>query len=65
MKTGIIIIFSNSQKQIEKDYFVDCFIKASKIEFCLVDNGSQDITRRNLEEINALCNNVTVNFVKF
>ncbi len=64
MKTGIIIIFHNYEKKIDKDFFIKHSNNASTIEFCLVNNDSKDFTYSALKEIKEHCNNVSVVDVK-
>lgn len=52
MKTGIIIIFHNNEKQIDTDTFIKHLTHLKDIEFCLVDNASKDKTGLALQEIN-------------
>lgn len=66
MKTGIIIIFHNYEKQIDKDFFIKHSNKARAIELCLVNNGSKDRTYGVLTEIKEHCQNISVvNIKKF
>ncbi|MEM5563785.1 glycosyltransferase family A protein [Psychroserpens sp. AS72] len=66
MKTGIIIIFHNYEKEINIDFFINCCKKVKDIEFCLVDNQSKDDTYLILEEVKEQCDNVSiVNIKKF
>jgi len=66
MKTGIIIIFHNYEKDIDINFFVNYCNKAESIEFCLVNNDSNDDTYFILKEVKELCDNVSiVNIKKF
>jgi hypothetical protein len=66
MKTGIIIIFHNYEKEIDIDFFANYCYKAKNIEFCLVNNDSKDGTYLLLEDIKEQCTNVSiVNIRKF
>ncbi|WP_047550228.1 hypothetical protein [Psychroserpens sp. Hel_I_66] len=66
MKMGIIIIFNNYEKSLNVASFIKSLNKIKSIQFCLVNNDSQDETNLLLEEIKYDCNNVTVvNIKKF
>ena len=66
MKTGIIIIFHNYEKEIDIDFFANYCCKAKSIEFCLVNNDSKDDTYLLLKDIKEQCSNVSiVNIKKF
>lgn len=66
MKTGIIIIFHNYEKEININFFISYCKKVRDIEFCLVDNDSKDDTYLLLEEVKEQCENVSiVNIKKF
>lgn len=66
MKTGIIIIFHNYERFIDKELFVRHAEKAKYIHFCLVNNNSKDNTYRVLKDIKEVCQNVSVvNIKKF
>lgn len=66
MKTGIIFIFHNYQKDIDVNFFVNYFTRLESIEFCLVNNNSKDDTYLILKEIKDVCKNVSiVNMKKF
>jgi len=66
MKTGIIIIFHDYEKDIDLEFFVNYCNKSKNIEFCLVNNDSKDGTYIILKEIKEQCDNVSiVNIKKF
>ncbi|TXE19359.1 glycosyltransferase family 2 protein [Psychroserpens burtonensis] len=66
MKTGIIIIFHNYEKEININFFINYCNKAKNIEFCLVNNDSKDDTYSLLKEVKEQCDNVSiVNIRKF
>ena len=66
MKTGIIIVFHNSEKHIDKDLFIRCAEQLLNLKFCLVNNESKDETYNLLKEIKEECENVSVvNIKKF
>ena len=67
MKIGIIIIFHNNEKNINKDLFSKQINKAQNIKFCLVNNCSSDKTHQILKEIKEEClsNVLSVNIKKF
>ena len=48
MKKGIIILFSEDEKKIHKDQFINLFNK-KEIKLCFVNNGSKDNTLMVLE----------------
>jgi hypothetical protein len=64
MKTGIIIIFHNYEKEINLDVFIDNCNKVKGIQFCLVNNDSKDDTYLLLEDIKEHCDNVSIVNVK-
>lgn len=51
MRIGVIIVFHNSEKHIDVDFFVNYLDKAKNLEFCLVNNASKDNTYKVLKEI--------------
>ena len=59
MKIGIIMIFHNYEKEIDRDFFIQYLKKAKSIRFCLVNNGSTDDTSLQLAEITEYCANVS------
>jgi hypothetical protein len=66
MKTAIIIIFHNYEKDISINFFINYCNKAEGIEFCLVNNDSKDNTFLFLMEVKEQCDNVSVvNIKKF
>ena len=65
MKIGIIIIFHNNEKQINKSFLIKQINEAQTIELCLVDNESKDKTLQLLKDIKDAClSNVTVVEIK-
>lgn len=64
MKTGIIIIFRNNEKEIDKQLLVDYLNKAKHIEICLVNNDSIDQTYQFLKEIKEYCESVSIVNIK-
>ena len=66
MKTGIIIIFHNNEKEIDTSFFIEQIKQTKNLELCLVNNDSKDNTYQLLKEITEACNNVSVvNIKKF
>ncbi|GAA4246114.1 MULTISPECIES: glycosyltransferase [Winogradskyella] len=66
MKTGIIIIFHNNEKEMDTAYFIEQIKQTSNLELCLVNNDSKDNTYDLLKDIKDECNNVSiVNVRKF
>ncbi|MBC3845363.1 glycosyltransferase [Winogradskyella echinorum] len=60
MKTGIIIVFHNNEKEMDTTYFIEQIKQISNIEFCLVNNDSRDNTYDLLRDVRDECNNVSV-----
>jgi dolichyl-phosphate beta-glucosyltransferase len=50
MKKGIIILFSEDEKKIHKDQFINLF-NQKEIKLCFVNNGSKDNTLMVLESV--------------
>ena len=50
MKKGIIILFSEDEKKIHKDQFINLF-NQKEITLCFVNNGSKDNTLMVLESV--------------
>lgn len=66
MKTGIIIVFHNSESIINKDEFIRYIKQLAPLIFCLVNNESKDNTYELLKEIKEQTENVyVVNIKKF
>ncbi|MEL0644091.1 MULTISPECIES: glycosyltransferase [unclassified Olleya] len=66
MKTGIIIIFHNNEKQINPSFFIQKIRNTSNLKLCFVDNDSKDNTSVMLDEIKEACPEVSVvNIKKF
>lgn len=66
MKTGIIIVFHNSESEINKEVFISYTKQLSSLKFCLVNNESKDNTYEILKEIKEQSENVyVVNIKKF
>ncbi|WP_299338951.1 family 2 glycosyl transferase [uncultured Psychroserpens sp.] len=66
MKTGIILIFHNYEKHINKEVFITHANQFDNIMLCLVNNDSKDNTYNVLKEIKTACDNVSVvNIKKF
>ncbi len=66
MKTGIILIFHNNERDINSEIFIKDLQQTENIELCLVNNDSKDDTFRILQEIKEACKNVSVvNIKKF
>jgi transposase-like protein len=66
MKIGIVIIFHNNEKEIDKKYIIKNSNNSRTIELCLVNNDSKDHTYSVLKEIKENCDNVSVvNIKKF
>ena len=51
MKIGIIIIFHNNEKDIDKKKFIEHLNATKNLELCLVNNCSKDKTYQLLKEI--------------
>lgn len=51
MKIGILIVFRNDESKIEVHQFIELFTKTTKLNVCLVNNGSTDNTLELLKEI--------------
>lgn len=65
MKVGIIIIFYNNAKDIEKDFFIKQLKRLQDLELCLVNNSSQDNTYQLLKDIKEKCeSNVSIVDIK-
>ncbi|AUC82544.1 glycosyltransferase [Lacinutrix sp. Bg11-31] len=64
MKTGIIIIFHNNEKDIDINVFIEQIKQTSNLELCLVNNDSRDNTFQLLKEIKEASSNVSVVNVK-
>lgn len=60
MKTGIIIICHNNEYGIDKDTCIQQINNVQDIEFCLVNNKSEDNTYELLKDISEKCKNVSV-----
>jgi hypothetical protein len=60
MKTGIIIICHNNENDIDTDCCVKYLNNIKDIEFCLVNNNSEDDTYDMLKDISETCGNVSV-----
>ncbi len=58
MKIGIIIIFNNNEKNIDKKLFSEQINKTQNIKFCLVNNCSKDKTYQILKEIKEDCESI-------
>jgi hypothetical protein len=66
MKTGIIIICHNNECDIDKDLCSKYLNNVQDVEFCLVNNNSNDNTYELLKDIGETCKNVSVvNINKF
>ncbi|WP_282030461.1 glycosyltransferase family A protein [Winogradskyella eximia] len=64
MKTGIIIIFHNNEKEMDTDYFIEQIQQTRNLELCLVNNDSKDNTYDLLRDVKDECDNVSVVNVK-
>lgn len=64
MRTGIIIIFHNNEKEIDTTYFINQIKQTSNLELCLVNNDSKDDTYKLLKEVKDACKNVSVVDIK-
>ncbi|WP_347924044.1 glycosyltransferase family A protein [Pontimicrobium sp. SW4] len=64
MKIGIIIIFHNHEKEIDRSFIIKHIKRVNNIEFCLVNNDSKDNTYNILKEIKEACENVSVVNIK-
>jgi hypothetical protein len=64
MKAGIIIIFQNCEKEIDKYFFIEHLTNLKEIKLCLVNNSSKDNTYHVLKEISEACKNVSVVNIK-
>ncbi len=51
MKIGILIVFRNDESKIEVPQFSKLFAETTKLNVCLVNNGSTDNTLKLLKEI--------------
>jgi len=51
MKVGIIIIFHDNEKEIDKNSFIKQLNKIHNLEICLVNNNSKDQTYHILKEL--------------
>ncbi|MVO08931.1 glycosyltransferase [Flavobacterium sp. TP390] len=60
MKTGIIIICHNQEKTLDTLQCVQHIHHSKNIEFCFVNNNSNDNTYELLKEISEVCQNVSV-----
>ncbi|WP_340155773.1 glycosyltransferase [uncultured Winogradskyella sp.] len=60
MKTGIIIIFHNNEKEMDIDYFIHQIKQTRNLELCLVNNDSKDNTYDLLRDVKDECDNVSV-----
>ena len=60
MKTGIIIIFHNNEKEMDTDYFIEQIQQTRNLELCLVNNDSKDNTYDLLRDVKDECDNVSV-----
>ena len=60
MKTGIIIICHNHEKTLDTLQCVHHIHHSKDIEFCFVNNSSDDNTYELLKEISEVCQNVSV-----
>ncbi|WP_405575325.1 glycosyltransferase [Winogradskyella sp. Asnod2-B02-A] len=60
MKTGIIIIFHNNEKEMDTTYFIEQIKQTSNLELCLVNNDSKDNTYDLLRDVKDECDNVSV-----
>ena len=64
MKKGVIIVFSNNEKEIKETQF-DKLLDKDIAEFCFVNNASNDNTLDKLKEIkNKTFNNISIVDVK-
>lgn len=64
MKIGIIIIFNNYEKEMDKFFLIHYLKKIYDIELCFVNNNSKDDTYIILKEIKKACNNVSIVNIK-
>tara|TARA_B110000908_G_C10248363_1_gene450262 strand:- start:140 stop:667 length:528 start_codon:yes stop_codon:yes gene_type:complete len=62
-KTGVIILFSNDEQEIQRINF-NKILKNNSIKFCLVNNASKDNTIGKLENIYRQTNNIAVLDIK-
>jgi len=60
MKIGVIIICYNNEFNIDRDLCISYLKEVQNIEFCLVNNYSQDNTFEVLKELSETCKNVSV-----
>lgn len=60
MKTGIIIICHNNEYDIDINVCIKHINDTKDVEFCLVNNDSEDNTYEILTDISEKCNNVSV-----
>jgi Glycosyl transferase family 2 len=60
MKTGIIIICHNNEYHIDKELCIQYINDVQDVEFCLVNNNSEDNTYELLKDIGETCKNVSV-----
>jgi hypothetical protein len=60
LKTGIIIICHNNEYDIDRDLCIKYINDVQDVEFCLVNNHSEDNTYELLKDISERCKNVSV-----
>jgi hypothetical protein len=60
MKTGIIIVCYNNEHKIDKDLCIKYINNVQNVEFCFVNNNSEDNTHEILKDISETCKNVSV-----
>ncbi len=66
MKTGIITVFHNYERQLNKAVFIKQIQELEDTQICLVNNESKDNTYELLKDIKESCSNVSVvNIKKF
>ena len=55
MKTGIIVIFHNNEKDIDLRFFIQQINTTKNLKLCLVNNCSKDNTYKLLKEVKEAC----------
>lgn len=64
MKIGIVIMFHNNEKNINKTIFIEELNRLQNVEICFVNNDSKDKTFNKLKDIEETCANVSIINIK-